>query len=144
MHDKSPICVGLIFKKKIILKVTNICRPGRKPGFCEDPNAPPEFSCTHTPYEPRDSGCKDRVEPDEKEKKDQELNKLLDENDLEQEEQDERKYYLVEVKDEKYEKYEKDEKDERDEKDKKEVDGGPELDDEGHGKDLNRGGQWGK
>ena len=114
-----------------------------------------ERGCIHTPYKPRDKNCSvylidydkrkvekaDQEEEIEKdltdvEKEDQEeertetaipggINKLLDEKEVEkedQEEQDEKKHYLVKVKDEKG----------------AEDNGEPELDDEGHGKDLNK------
>merc|ERR1711909_15509 len=114
---------------------------------------------------PRDSGC-ERIKPTEKELDEEyqrelkrlgfppdtkierlnieefglefNLNKLLNENDLEQEEQDEqnkRKHYLIEIEDD------KDEKDENYEKAEKAIedDSGPELDDEGHGNDFGRG-----
>ena len=123
--------------------VTNICMSWRNPKPCNHLNdrtakrAKCIFRCSNTPFKPRVNGVngteRNRIcswfAKDKKDLKPENdetgLNKLLDEKEVEkedQEEEDEKKHYLVEVKDEKG----------------AEDDGEPKLDDEGHGKDLNR------
>ena len=82
--------------------------------------------CNHKPYDARVRWCnwfgREQLSP--KTNIDDGINKLLDEEELEkekQEEQDEKKHFLIEVEDEKVA-----------------DNSGPELDDEGHGKNLNR------
>ena len=76
-------------------------------------------------YELEEDNEKKQEEQNRLNKIDDAINKSFDEKEVEkemQEEEDEKKHYLVEVDDEKG----------------AEDDGEPELDDEGHGKDLNR------
>ena len=114
--------VGVAFTKGLGVQPSgDIWRKTCHPNY---PNEKCFKACSYTPYKPLEKECFWFEKKDREEEETGGINRLLDEKELEKaerEEQDEKKHYLVEVDDEKIA-----------------DNSGPKLDDEGHGKDLNR------